>query len=519
MILTIIKEKGIFLLALAFISGFAIMVMEISASRLLAPYFGTSIFVWTNIIGVVLIALSLGYYYGGKLADRIPEIDLLLKLILSAGVLFLIIPIIIKPLSSVVNLETLGFESSSIIIFVSSLILAAILFALPLFLLGMVSPFIIKLYLLKKGNQVGELAGRISAVSTIGSIFGTFLSTLYFIPVLGTRTSINIFALILIILGSLGLKKTKFNSLALIVLLGIIYFFGRVQISNYSDTIFESESAYQYISVRQNSDGTKYLLINEGAGIQSVYNSQKILTGFYFDYFNVLPNFINSIKPKKILIIGLCGGTIAEQLSYFFPKEVEIDGVEIDPKIIDVAKKYFAVNTETTKIYNSDGRMFLQNNSKKYDLIIVDAYAQELYIPWTLTTKEFWSLVRDGLSSEGIIAINVNSVTPDSRLLKSISNTIASIFSDTYITRINNNGMNYILIAANRPLDFSNLNGLIKDKQLEDLALDFKELTKKVVYDKNYMILTDDRAPVEFMTDRMALDYWKKYRDKQDEKR
>ena len=510
MILKFIKKKDRFLLAVAFISGLAIMAMEISASRLLAPYFGTSIFVWTNIIGVVLVALSLGYYFGGKLADLIPRIDLLLKLIFVAGCLFLIIPIIIKPLSSAINLETLGFESSSVIIFVSSLILATVLFSLPLFLLGMSSPFIIKLYLFEKNDRVGELAGRITAVSTIGSILGTFLPALYFIPVLGTRATIYIFALILIVLGSLGFKKNKFNSLFLLVLFVVIYFFSRVQISNHPNTIYEDESAYQYISVRQDSAGTKYLLVNEGAGIQSIYNSQKVLTGFYYDYFNVLPYFINSVKPKEILIIGLCGGTIANQLSYFFPKEVEIDGVEIDPKIINVAKKYFAVNAAITKIYNSDGRMFLQNSSKKYDLIIIDAYAQELYIPWTLTTKEFWALVKDDLKSDGIMAINVNSVTPDSRLLKSISNTMASIFSNTYITPVNNSGINYILIAASRPLDFSSLAGLTTNKQLKDLALAYEEQTKKAAHDKNYMILTDDRAPVEFMTDRMALDYLRK---------
>jgi spermidine synthase len=502
------KKKQKFLLFIAFISGFAIMAMEISASRLLAPYFGTSIFVWTNIIGVVMVALSLGYYFGGKLADRTPDIKMLLKLIFSAGCLFLVVPWLIKPLSLAINLSALGFKSSSVIIFVSSLILAAVLFAFPLFLLGMVSPFIIKLYLSEKSDDVGASAGRVSAVSTIGSILGTFLPTLFFIPVLGTKTTIAIFASILIILGSLGFKKNKFSILGLVVLSIALYFSGFVRINNNSDTIFEDESAYQYLSVREDQAGTRYLSVNEGLGTQSVYNSQKVLTGFYYDYFNILP-YLNQKSPKKVLIIGLCGGTIANQLSYFFPGQVQIDGVEIDPKVIEAAKKYFGVEADPMTIYNADGRMFLQNNSKKYDLIIVDAYAQELYIPWTLTTKEFWSLVEKSLSADGVMAINVNSVTPDSRLLKSISNTIASVFPETYITPIEDGGINYILTASKQPLDFSALVVAVENPRLKDLAWSYEYSTRQIGYDQTAMVLTDDRAPVEFMTDSMALDFLK----------
>jgi spermidine synthase len=504
------KNKNNFLLAIAFISGLSIMAMEISASRLLAPYFGTSIFVWTNIIGVVLVALSLGYYFGGKLADKKPQIGLLLRLIFGAGVLFLIIPLVIKPLSATVNLEVLSSQSSSAAIFLSSLIIAAVLFALPLFLLGMVSPFIIKLYLLGESDKIGEFAGRVSAISTIGSILGTFLPTLYFIPVLGTRITINIFALILILLGSLGFKRKKLNFLVLLVLPGIVYASGNTKINNYSNILFEDESAYQYISVREDLSGTRYLSVNEASGFQSVYNQKKVLTGYYYDYYNVLPYLINSTAPKKVLIIGLCGGTIANQLNYFFKENVEVDGVEIDSKVIDVAKEYFNLDPKTTKIYNSDGRMFLQNNTKKYDLIIVDAYSQELYIPWTLTTREFWGLVNDSLKSEGVMAININAVSPETRLLKSISNTVASVFPEVYLTKTNDNGINYVLTAANKSLDFNSLPSLVKSNLLKPIASDYQDVTKKVIFTKDSEILTDDKAPVEFMTDRMVLEYLKK---------
>ncbi|NTV40797.1 MAG: fused MFS/spermidine synthase [Candidatus Moranbacteria bacterium] len=501
-------NKNFFLLLVSFVSGLSIMAMEISASRLLAPHFGTSVFIWTNIIGVVMVALSLGYYFGGKLADRIPKIDFLLKLIFSAGFLFLTIPLIIKPLVSLIDFKNLGLASSSMIIFISSLVFTTILFAVPLFLLGMTSPFIIKLYLADENEKTGSSVGLVSAISTIGSILGTFLPTLYLIPSLGTKATINIFALILIILGIFGFKKNKFNFLILLAVFGIFLFFNNLPIKKQAGLIFEDESAYQYITVKRDNNGTNYLSTNEGLGIQSVYNAKKTLTGYYFDYVNVLPYLINAENPKKVLIIGLCGGTLANQLHHFFPEETIIDGVEIDPVIINAAKKYFAIEDTQTTIFNSDGRMFLKNNSKKYDLMVVDAYSHEFYIPWTLTTKEFWESAKRSLSENGIIAINVNSETPDSQLLKSISNTMASVFPNTYVTPINNGGINYVLTAAKTPIDFENATKLTENQQLKNLSLAYgKNLTKQVAFNENEMILTDDKAPVDFMTDHMVLDY------------
>lgn len=509
----IMKNKKFFLLAVAFISGLAVMAMEISASRLLAPYYGSSIFVWTNIIGVVMAALSLGYYYGGKLADRKPRIDFLLRLIFTAGLLFLAVPLIIKPISAAINPETIGLSSATAVILFSSLILTAALFAFPMFLLGMVSPFIVKLYLLIDAGRAGEAAGRIFAVSTIGSLLGTFLPTLLFIPFLGTRATINIFAMLLVILGVFGFKKNKVNFFVLFVLAGLLSGANLVQAGRSPDTIFTDESAYQYIQVRQDRDGTRYLMTNEGAGVQSVYNPEQVLTGYYYDYFNVLPDLVKAGGPKKILIIGLCGGTIAHQLNYFFPGELEIDGVEIDPKVIAAGKKFFALDQAGVNIYNADGRMFLMNNKKKYDLIIVDAYAHEYYIPWTMTTKEFWGLVKASLEPGGMTAINVNATGPDSRLLKSIANTMAYIFPAVYITPVSNGNLNYVLTATDVSLNFTGLAGRVKDQRLYEIALAYEDSTRQDFGVSAQAVLTDDRAPIEFMSDLMFWDYLKGYDD------
>jgi len=501
------KKSQYFLLIIAFVSGFSIMAMEISASRLLAPYFGSSLFVWTNIIGIVLIALSFGYYIGGKLADKIPQLNILLKIIFVSGILFLIIPSIIKPLASFININSLAAQPASAVIFISSLILTTILFAIPLFLLGMVSPFIIKLYSLAQVEKIGELSGTVFSISTIGSILGTFLPTLFFIPVLGTKTTIYIFAIILIFLGSFGFSKKKLR-LMVFTLLPMTLIFSSPSDQN-PDIIYKDESAYQYIRVAQDDNNTRYLIFNEGGGIQSAYNDKQVLMDMYYDYFNILPYLTPPKDKQKALIIGLAGGTAAHQLKYFFKDNIEIEGVEIDKKVIDISRKYFGLNDDIVKIYNQDGRMFLQNNTKKYSIIIVDAYAQEIYIPWTLTTKEFWRLVKNRLEENGIVAINVNSASADSDLLKSITNTMASIFKHVYITKPDENKWNYIIMAGQKELNFKNFINQNIDNRLQNLADIFTQETKVIKHSEDSLILTDDRAPIEFMTEAMGFNYLK----------
>lgn len=501
------KTSNYFLLIIAFISGFSIMAMEISASRLLAPYFGTSLFVWTNIIGIVLIALSCGYYFGGKLADKRPELNILLKLILVAGIFFLIVPGLTKYLVKFTDISELMAQPASATIFVSSLFTTILLFSMPLFLLGMVSPFIIKLYTFSQESRIGELSGIVFAVSTVGSILGTFLPTLFFIPVLGTKTTIYIFAIVLVFVGCFGFRANKLR-LAVLAFLPLTFFYSNQAISkDNSSLITEAESAYQYIRVIENNAGTRYLVFNEGGGVQSVYNNDNILTGSYYDYFNLLPYLIESNNKNETLVIGLAGGTVARQLNYFFKKDINITGVEIDQKVINISKEYFGIDDSFVKIYNQDGRIFLRNSINKYDIIIVDAYAQELYIPWTLTTQEFWNLVKNNLNKGGIVSINVNSTTNNSDLLNSITNTMASIFDFVYKIKTNKDTWNYIIIATDNSLNFQMLAGPTINNELQNLANQFINNVENVEYNKDGLVLTDDRAPIEFMTEAMVFDY------------
>jgi len=501
------KNKKTFLLITAFTSGMSIMAVEISASRLLAPYFGTSLFVWTNIIGVVMIALSAGYYWGGKLADRRPQLSLLLKLMLTAGIIFIFIPWLAQPLAYLIDVEKIASASASAIIFFGSLIVTLLLFAFPLALLGMVSPFIIKLCA-QDSKQIGNVAGSVFAWSTVGSIIGTFLPTLWLISTIGTKATITVFAIILIVLASLGLVTRKRYLLALLVFLVLpVLGISRLPIKATAGLVHEDESVYQYFQVVDAEDERR-LVVNEGGGVQSIYNKNKVLTGMYYDYFTAL-SYLVSAPEKKVLLVGLAGGTISNQLNYYFGDKVAIDGVEIDQKIIATANKYFALQNNSLMVHNQDGRMFIQQTENKYDLVIIDAYQKQVYIPWTMTTQEFWQETSDKLADRGLVAINVNASSPDSELLQAIANSMASVYPHVYLAKTSGQGSwSYLIVASKNEISWESLPEAISQSEMVRIADRLRRDMELFQYDANKMILTDDKAPIEFMMDRMIAGYY-----------
>jgi spermidine synthase len=492
-----------YLLTLPFLSGLCIMAVEITASRLLAPYFGSSLFVWTNIIGIVMLALSLGYHYGGKLADNYPKIKNLLILHLTAGIIFLLIPIIIQPVATTVTANLQTISSGGIAIFFGSLFLCVILFAFPLFLLAMTSPFVIRLSEVKP-EKIGSISGNIFAISTIGSIIGTFLPTLWLIPAFGTKITVFSCAFILIIMASFGLLNKKWKILPIVILLLLpAYQSVQSKIKPSENLLAEAESSYQYIQVLE-TKGKRYLRYNEGYGFQSVYDPDQILTNSYHDYYSLLP-YMNKKSDEDIAIIGLAGGTISNQLKHFFP-EVNIEGIEIDSKVIKLAKKYMGLDPNKVSIINQDGRVYLRHTDNTYDMIIVDAYSQAIYIPRTLTTKEFWKLVKDRLTYQGVVAINVNSTSQDSQLMSAIENTMAKVFPKVYKLKTNADNFNYMLVAG-KEIDLDQLREANVNKKLQKRKDIFLSEGDFLEYDSNEMILTDDRAPIEFLTDQMGWRY------------
>ncbi|MFV2040806.1 MAG: fused MFS/spermidine synthase, partial [Candidatus Hydrothermarchaeales archaeon] len=368
------NENNRLLVVTAFVSGMSIMALEMSASRLLAPYFGTSLFVWTNIIGITMISLSIGYYYGGKIADMKTDSKPMFRMLLGTGSFAVLIPFI-APL--VMSVSQGAVSSGSAGVFYGSMIGTILLFAPPLTVLGGVSPYVIRLFASETGSY-GTVAGRVFAVSTVGSILGTFLPVLLLIPVLGTKQTILIFGVALIVLGLIGLGKQGLSLVALLLLF-TTFLVGSARPGE--GVIFEKESVHNYIQVVERG-GVRYLKLNEGYAYHSIYNPDSVTVGGVWDYFNILP--LLKQDAEDALIIGLAGGTVAREYRFFFP-DLAVDGVELDSEIIRVGNTYFDMAGANLKTYNMDGRSFLKSTDKEYDIVIVDAYKQP-YIPFHLTT-------------------------------------------------------------------------------------------------------------------------------------
>jgi len=492
------------LLIVAFVSGAAIMTIEIAAARLLAPYFGTSLLIWTNIIGVVLLALSAGYFFGGRIADRRPHVRLLFTLLVAAGAAGIAIPWVVRPIARFVTLDALLLQSGSFFIFIASFAVTLLLLAVPLCLLGMISPFIIKLYSIDQ-HRVGESSGTVFAVSTVGSIIGTFLPALFLIPTFGTNATITSAGVALLAVGCWGtLHSTATRTAALLLTLIASSFAGSAGIRATSATLYEGESLYHYIRVEQGTDGSRRLIFNEGLGFQSEFHPDRILTGNYFDYYSTLPIFFNSGRKLNVLILGLAGGTISRQLSHFYGDRLHIDGVEIDKKVIDIGYRFFDLGQKNLSVFNEDGTVYLMRSVKKYDIVIVDAYHEELYIPWTMTTQEFWRLVSEKLSPDGIVAMNVIG-SPDMKLVRAIANTQASVFQSVFTAGAGENNLNTTVVSGNRVFFSDDLKYDTAPEELWPLIRYLTSTAESVLPDPGGPVLTNDKAPVEFMTDSLML--------------
>ena len=489
-------QSRTFILLTAFLSGIAVTAMEISASRILAPFVGSSSIVWTNVIGVVLAALSVGYYLGGRLAERNPNLQILLSIMLATGIFFLAVPYFAYPVIKAL-LAVTPSPSPFAQIFLGSALITTVLFGLPLVVLGMVSPFLIKLYASTPDSKVGIAAGSISALSTVGSIIGTFLPTLWLIPQFGTRRTILVFAGLLIILALTGLssRNPKLAALGLVILPTLFPYHAPIRAD--ARTLFETESAYQYMQVRQDKKGIRYLMFNQERGVQSFYDPKHVLTGYYYDYCALLP-YLQGYSPGKqfhVLLIGLAGAAITREFKYFFGNDADIDAVELDPQAIDISRRYFDLDAQHVNVINQDGRTYLTRSTQKYDIVIVDAYQNATFIPWTLTTREFWQEVKARMQPSGIVSINVN-IWYMNPLVRAVENSQASVFENVYRTKVI---YNYMITAANTNLNFKALPGWIQYADQHPMAARLASDTMRIPLDPKALVLTDDRAPVEFL--------------------
>ncbi|HEU0248132.1 MAG TPA: fused MFS/spermidine synthase [Gaiellaceae bacterium] len=482
--------------ALVFGAGIGALATEITASRLLAPYFGSSTIVWANLIGIVLAALALGYWLGGRIADRRPFPSLLGFIVIAAAVCVAAIPFVAKPF---LDLTVEGLDSASAGAVIGSFLAVLLLCAPPVVLLGMVSPFAIRLAV-SSIETAGAVAGRLYALSTAGSLLGTFLPALVLIPAVGTqRTFVAIAALLAASSCFLLGPRYLVVAVALAALVGVPP--GAVKAE--AGLLHEETSYYQYIQVVERSDGRRVLSLNEGVAVHSVWRPDSVLTGGVWDAFLAIPPLLD--RPlERVAILGNAAGTTARALGVYYP-EASIDGVELDPAVSRVGRRYFAMDENPRlTVHDADARPFLRSTNVEYDLIVVDAYHQP-YVPFYLATREFFRLVQEHLAPGGIVALNVAAVPDDRRLVRAMETTLAAELPQ--VLEWPALRFNTIVLGLTEPLTAREVR-----RRLERGPADLASLRELLARDARPVeaagrAWTDDRAPVEWVTDRMIVAY------------
>jgi spermidine synthase len=510
------------LLVLVFVGGMAALALEMLGPRMMAPFFGQSLFIWANQIGFTLIYLSLGYYIGGRVADRWPSERVLCGITTAAALFTGLIPFISKP---VLYLAAVALNNEIPNIFVGSLFAVVLLFSVPTILLGMVSPFAIRLTLDAVGSA-GRSAGNLYALSTVGSIIGAFLPVFVFIPYLGVQRSFFVISVALLAVSLWGLRPRGRvaagipGALSLIPLLAPqVMPLGPLKAVSgigYGQVVFQQESLYNYIQVVRDSDGTMNLVLNEGHAIHSKYNPSWVLNGpgWYTDYALAAPFFSEASTVNthpRLAIVGLAAGTLAKQYTEVYGP-TPIDGVEIDPDIVAVGRKYFAMTEPNLHVTIADGRTFMRFSKSTYDVVALDAYKPP-YIPFQLTTKEFFQETRARMAPDGVLYVNAAHVGHDYRLVQAFVNTISQVFPSVYTLDVPSSGAisNTLIYATMRPTTLAGIEARLArapaGTSLGDVAAETAPLLKVAHAQPGGIVFTDDEAPVEQITDQLILDY------------
>lgn len=437
-----------------FIAGATGMIVELVASRILSPYLGSSNLIWTCIIGMMLAFMSIGYFTGGKISDKYPKMNLLSLFILDASIFISIIPLI-----EVYAIEPLSKKNISLPII--AIICSTITFGIPSLLLATASPFAVKLKE-KDEKQIGQVSGKMSAISTIGSIFGTFLAGFILIPKLGVK---NIILMIVVILNILSFilqeeKNIKYiikSIIILLILVAVVLLGKKLFYQKYQDMILDTDSEYSRIWIRKlvNDSGKEYNTLEVDLGLESIASNEKKLTSEYLKYYDLFDYYQEN--TDNVLLIG---GAAYTYPSYYLEnfKEKKIDVVEIDPKMTELAQKYFNldINNSNLTIYHEDGRRFLNTSNNKYDCILVDAF-KGLNVPFQLTTVEALENEKRLLNDDGIIISNIFSALEgeNSKFLRNEYTTYKKIFDNVKVFKVdlgsddNTEMQNYILVAFN----------------------------------------------------------------------
>jgi len=507
------------LLAVVGVGGAGVMALEMTAAQLLRPYFGSSLFIWANLIGLVMIYLTLGYWLGGRLADRAPRPAVLYTLMSVAGLATAIIPLLAQPILTW-SLE--GFAQVSVGIFYGSLAGVIGLFAIPLVLLGMISPFAIRLRT-QHAAAAGQTAGNVSSVSTLGSIVGTFVPVFLLLPNVGSGRTLLLTAGAVLLVATVGMLAGQVRGarvvgagLLAVAALGLLPPPALIKPPPYGTMIVDRESVYNYIQVVAAGNGDTHLVLNEGHAVHSIYRADQThpLTGGPWDYWLVAPYVNAAMQPAKVnnlLMLGSAAGTASQLFSRVYNAK-PVDNVELDPEIVKLGRQYFHLPDGNVHNIVQDARVYLRTTDQKYTIVGIDAYRQP-YIPFHLTTREFFQETQAHLDPNGVVMINAGRTSRDFRLVDAIATTMRSVYPHVYIIDVANMGNSMVIgtLQADGLAHFKANAATATDPLLQQVfAASLAQGNMREVRpaaETGQPVFTDDRAPVEEVIDQLILNY------------
>lgn len=497
------------LAVLVFVAGLASMSLEFAASRILIPAFGSSIYTWGSLIGVILAGLSLGYHIGGRLADKDPSFLKFCSIIFSSGLYIVFIPFMAPTVTGTFTQVASNSQYSP-------LFAAFTLLIVPSILLGIVSPYAIKLAT-RTLSKLGNVSGNLYSLSTIGSIVGTFLTVFVLIPTFEINHIIFGLGLTLMISSSLFSIARFLKILAALVIL-VLFFPSSISSSSSAGLllhpgtlVYEKETLYSHLDVID-SGNIRTLYLDGNIHSQMYKDRPQDLVITYTKYFHL--GFLFNPDAKNILFVGGGGFSGPKNFLSVYP-DIRIHVVEIDPDVITAAQNYFDLNSDNNPrmtIFNDDARNFLSKTEQEYDIIILDAFSKN-YVPFHLMTLEYFQLLDERLTSDGvIISNNIGSITGEkSDIVRAVYKTISEVFPSVYVFSTEQSPetlQNVMLAATKTPTEYGKneleqlflQNRVNNDNNLTSVLddLDYLEhLYDSEVKTSDVPLLTDQFAPVE----------------------
>jgi len=477
-----------------FVCGAVVMVYELVGSRVLGPYFGTSIYVWTSLIGVILGSLSLGYYFGGRLADKKPQIEILALVIFLAAMLIGLMTLVKDPLLALWQGSGADLKTGSVFASIAMFMPASIL-------LGMVSPYAAKIKISDIAKS-GSVVGNLSAISTAGSITGTFLSGFYLIPYFGTNKLLLLLTIVLIAI-SISLAASHYFRLKVISLAVALLCIGIASAINLllvQEGFIDVDTAYSRVWIYDRVDGkinqtVRKMGINNENHSSMFLNSDELVNE-YTKYYHLAAHFNPGFK--KTVMFGGAGYSFPKNFLHKYPSST-IDVIEIDPGVTELARKYFNLkDNPRLTIHHQDGRVYLNTTKDKFDVIFGDAFGSHYSLPYQLTTREAVQKNYDILNDHGVAVINVISSIEGmgGMFLRSEYATYKQVFPQVLVIPVNrpNDGwaVQNIMLVAIKSSDKISL------QDADPILNEYLHHAWKHKIDEDTPVLTDDFAPVDY---------------------